>query len=175
MTVRSHVKRPLISKTLQVKVFRRDAWLCQYCGCPVVFPPALRLMEVWLRPRLPAGQEMPAYYHERWRRDRAPLLDQLGVVVDHRVAAAKGGGIDETNLLTACNKCNTRKSDTAEDKHRARNPRRRIRAKYGEPKMWDGLSAMFLALARDNPDAVSTAEREWEAALAGVVQSTDGP
>jgi 5-methylcytosine-specific restriction endonuclease McrA len=86
-------------------------------------------------------------------------------VLDHRLAAAKGGGIEEMNLLTACNKCNVRKSDAAEDEHRARHPQRRIRAKYREPATWDGFSAVFLALATNNPWAVTATERAWVAAL----------
>ena len=33
--------RRALRKDLQVSVFRRDHWLCHWCGRPVVFPPAL--------------------------------------------------------------------------------------------------------------------------------------
>lgn len=145
-------------------VFRRDGWICQYCGAPVVFAPALRLLQVWLKARLP-GQQLPAYWNKNWRRDLAPLLDQLGVVIDHRVAHVHRGSIDETNLLTACNKCNIRKSDSPEDEHRSRYPRHRIRAKHGEPTSWDGFSAVFVALAAGNPTVLSSSERGWLAVL----------
>jgi 5-methylcytosine-specific restriction endonuclease McrA len=43
---------------------------------------------------------------------RPPLLDHLGAVVDHVEAFSRGGTHDETNFVTACNKCNARKNNT---------------------------------------------------------------
>lgn len=161
-------RRAPVAKKMQVRVFRRDKWLCEYCGVPVVFPPAMRLLQVWLRARLKPGEAPPAYWSYAWRRDLSPLLDQLGVVVDHCVPHIRGGGTDEDNLVTACNKCNTRKSFLPEHEHRSRHPRHRIRSKYGEPTGWDGFSAVFLALAAENPDELTASERAWRAALESV-------
>lgn len=159
-------RRPPISKELAVRVFRRDRWLCRYCGSPVVFAPALRVMEAWLAARLPAGAPMPAYANRNWRRDRAPLLDHVGAVIDHRFAHKRGGGIEEANLATACNKCNIRKGELPEEEHRLRSPLRKVRAMHGEPTEWDGLSMMFLQIAAEMPEALTSLEQEWAAALA---------
>jgi hypothetical protein len=132
---------------------------------PVIFAPAMRLLEAWLATRLGAVSLMPAYSNKNWRRDRAPLLDHLGAVVDHRAAHAAGGGPELSNLLTACNKCNIRKGDEVEDTHRRHHPLRIVRATHGEPTRWDGLSSIFLELARLLPEALSNAERSWVDAL----------
>lgn len=156
-------RRRLINKELSVRVFRRDGWICQYCAAPVVFSPALRLLASWLSRQ--GATSPPAYWDKNWRRDKAPLLDHLGAVVDHRLAHVCGGGIDEENLLTACNKCNIRKSDAPEEVHRQRHPLRKVRAKHGEPTTWDGFSALFVCLARLMPDALTDTERGWLEAL----------
>src|SRR5690242_17682650 len=100
--------RDRLPKSLQVSVFRRDGWLCRWCKKPVIFSPAMRLLEVELRN---AGCESEvAYYHAHWTRNRAPLLDELGAVLDHVQAFSTGGPCSEQNLATACAKCNGRKS-----------------------------------------------------------------
>ncbi len=76
-------KRALKAPTrdLQLKVFRRDHWLCHLCGYPVVFPPAMKYLEQYVRQ---SGYTDPlAYYDLYYRRDTAPLLDYLAAVVDH--------------------------------------------------------------------------------------------
>ena|SRR5437867_8567499 len=83
------IPRPPISKALQVQVFQRDRWLCRWCLRPVVFPPTLKYLERLLRQR--GCSEPLAYFHLNWRRDAAPLLDELGASVDHVEAHAKGG------------------------------------------------------------------------------------
>ena len=154
--------RVAVAKDVGVKVFQKDGWLCQYCGAPVVFAPALRLLQLWVEARL---SKAPAYHSKNWGRGLSPLLDWAGAVVDHRLAHSKGGGVDEANLSTSCNKCNGKKSDTDEDVYRTQCPRKRIRAKRGEPTDWDGFSAVFLALANEDPSVLTATERGWLAAL----------
>jgi hypothetical protein len=45
-----------------------------------------------------------AYYHPNWTRVMAPLLDELGAVLDHRDAFSNDGLCIEENLVTACAK-----------------------------------------------------------------------
>jgi 5-methylcytosine-specific restriction endonuclease McrA len=151
--------RAPIPKPLQVQVYRRDRWICQWCSQPVVFHAAMRLLENLTRK---LGHEGPlAYYHLRWRRDQAPLLDWLGAVIDHKHAHAKGGGIEIGNLITACNKCNTRKSDSDATEHASKNPKREPKGKHGKPEHWDGFTSLFVVLADRDPSALSDSEREW--------------
>jgi 5-methylcytosine-specific restriction endonuclease McrA len=151
--------RKSISKELLVSVFRRDSWLCHYCGAPVIFSPALKLMERFVRE---SGFSAPLdYYHPNWPRGKAPLLHHLGVEIDH-VQAHRGGGSDEeSNLVTICHKCNLRKRDLHATEFTRRFPRRLIKGKHGEPEHWDGLSAIFVILLERFPSVGSAADRDW--------------
>ena len=101
--------RHVISKKLQIEVFRRGRWLCHWCGRPVIFAPALKYLERFARS---TGFSGPlAYHHAHWTRRDAPLLDYMGAVIDHREAHSKGGNDATDNLITACCKCNALKSD----------------------------------------------------------------
>lgn len=156
-------KRSPLSKSLQVRIFRRDRWLCRWCGRPVVFAPAMRLLERWVRDQ---GCSSPLAYHDpRWRRDRAPLLDHLGAVVDHVEAFARGGLHGESNFVTSCNKCNTRKSSADVADFEKRSPLIPVKGKYGEPTHWDGMTELFILLASQRKEELSASETEWLNAL----------
>lgn len=155
-------RRSALTYDLQVRVFRRDRWLCRWCHRPVVFAPALKLLELLARDR---GHQGPLAYHDlRWRRDRAPLLDHLGAVVDHVEAFARGGADDESNFVTSCNKCNARKSSDGVEEFRRAAPARPVKGKYGEPTDWDGLSTLFVLLGTDRK-GLTASERGWLLAL----------
>jgi hypothetical protein len=63
------------SKKLQLSIFRRDRWICRWCNRPVIFAPAMRLLEREMRN---AGRtERLSYWHAHATRDGAPLLDEL--------------------------------------------------------------------------------------------------
>ncbi len=156
-------KRTALSKELQVRVFRRDRWMCRWCGRPVVFPPAMRMLDRLVR--LSGYDGALAYHDPRWRRDRAPLLDHLGAVVDHHEAFARGGAHDESNFVTSCNKCNARKNSSAVAEFTEKSPLRLVKGKYGEPTDWDGFSTVFVVLARTNEDDLTDGERGWLDAL----------
>jgi len=161
--------RPTLSCRQQVEVFFRDRWLCHWCGRPVVFPPALNMLQDFVRAE---GHVVPvAYFHPRWSRRDAPLLDHLGVVLDHVEAFAKGGATDASNLVVACCKCNSLKSDAAAATHAAKHPKRQIKARYGEPTAWDGLAAVFVTLARARPNTLARSDRRWLSALEAYYES----
>ena len=145
-----------------MRVFRRDGWLCRWCHRPVVFAPALRFLETLVRDRGHVGPL--AYHHPGWRRDRAPLLDHLGAVIDHVKAFSRGGAHDETNFVTSCNKCNARKNSVAVEEFQRVAPLRPVKGKYGEPTAWDGFSTLFVLLAQGRND-LSGSEKGWLAAL----------
>jgi 5-methylcytosine-specific restriction endonuclease McrA len=107
-----------------------------------------------------------AYYHAHWTRDGAPLLDELGAVIDHIEAHSTGGLDSEENLATACNKCNAQKSNAVGTEWDKRLKRKPVKGKYGEPQHWDGLSTLFVMLAGRDPDGLTTAEKDWLNALA---------
>ena len=72
-------------------------------------------------------------------------------MIDHVEAHSRGGASIEANFVTACNKCNTRKSDAQALDFSAHSPLHRIRGKYGEPTHWDGLSTLFIMLIEQDP------------------------
>src|SRR5258707_1327266 len=89
-----------LSKELQLRVFRRDKWVCRWCNRPVIFAPVMRLIQDEVRK---TGRDEPlSYYHSHWTRAGAPLLDELGAVIDHVEAHSTGGSSAEKNLTTAC-------------------------------------------------------------------------
>ena len=155
--------RKVLPKTAQLEIFRRDGWLCCWCKRPVIFSPVMKLLERELRQ---AGNATPlAYYHLHWTRANAPLLDLLGAVIDHVQAFSTGGGSEADNIVTACSKCNGRKSAAPMEKWNGRPIEKPIKGKYGEPQDWDGLSSLFVMLARRNPTALTASEKSWLQAL----------
>jgi hypothetical protein len=151
--------RPTIPIAKQVEVLFRDGWICSLCHRPTVFPLAMKYAAQFVREK---GYELPtAYYDMRYRRDRAPLLDHLACVIDHVEAYSRGGEHDVGNFAVACNKCNVRKSNEEKRTFLQQNPGQPVRGKYGEPSHWDGMSSLFVVLARENPDRLTVNERKW--------------
>ena len=162
--------RAPMSKALQVAIFRRDGWLCRWCNKPVIFPPALKYLEIEVKK---LGNISPLSYHNKnWRRADAPLLDLLGAEIDHIDAHSGGGGSDQKNLVTACHKCNLRKGAKHLAKWNERSKERPIKSKYGEPKHWDGLSGVFVMLAHRNQARLTAGERAWIKALSPFIPTT---
>lgn|SRR5712692_9061523 len=153
-----------ISRKLQAEVFRRDHWLCRWCRKPVVFAPAMKYVQLELKN---AGFNNLAYWRFAYDRRGAPLLDALAAVVDHVEAFSVGGGGKAENLVTACNRCNIRKSNTDPAEWERKHPFKPIRAKFGEPVNWDGLSSLFVFLARRYPTSLTRTEKEWLGVLLG--------
>jgi hypothetical protein len=123
----------------------------------------MKYLDQWIRQSGFAG---PLAYHDaRWRRDKPPLLDDLGAVIDHFEAHRRGGPDTEANFVTSCNKCNMRKNDALAESFSLKSPLRQVRGKYGEPVQWDGFSTLFVVLAAQAPQFATQTEREWVAAL----------
>lgn len=151
------------SRSVQVQVFRRDHWLCRWCGCPVIFAPVMRYLAEFLKEE--GCSSTPAYYNRNWRRRDAPLLDQMGAVIDHVEAHSGGGASVISNLATACNKCNGRKSASSAEDFSKRRPRIPVKGKYGDPLDWDGLSNLFMVLIARIPGTATATEHAWLRAL----------
>jgi 5-methylcytosine-specific restriction endonuclease McrA len=152
-------KRPPLSKELQLSVFRRDKWICRWCNRPVIFAPVMKLIDHEVRE---LGHAEPrSYYHAHWTRDGAPLLDELGAVIDHVEAFSAGGSSLESNLATSCAKCNGRKSSAPLDEWGERPQRKPVKGKYGEPQYWDGLATLFVVLALGDGSELTASEKEW--------------
>ncbi len=161
-------KRKPPSKELQLKIFRRDGWLCCWCKRPVIFPPVMKYLELELKNS--GNRERLAYYHPHWTRRTAPLLDELGAVIDHVEAFSTGGSCTEENFCTACCKCNVRKSAASLDRWSQRDRRKPVKGKYGEPQFWDGFSHLFVLLANRNKLFLNVSDRAWLKVLSAAKQ-----
>jgi 5-methylcytosine-specific restriction endonuclease McrA len=157
--------RAKVPKVLQVEVFRRDGWICRWCGRPVIFAPAMKYLERFARS---SGITEPLAYHDaHWTRHNAPLLDHMGAVIDHVGAHSRGGKDLADNFATACNKCNANKSNASQDEFSKTSPRHAVKGKYGEPQHWDGLSTLFVILVERAGETATSSEGEWLRALRG--------
>ena len=140
-------------------MFQRDQWLCHVCRRPVVFHLTLKYLEIEARVGL--GDSSITYWHPNWRRDQAPLADELGACVDHVMAFSTGGAHDVDNFKTICSRCNSRKSAKTLPQFIEELRPWHVSGKYGEPEQWDGLSSTFIHLARKHAALLSPPEREW--------------
>lgn len=163
-------KRKPIPVPVQAEVLFRDRWLCHLCRRPLVLNCALRLLQNVVTAALPGP--MPAYWHPNWRRDDAPLLNELGACIDHVVAHARGGVHDPSNFAAACFRCNSRKSKSTTPEYLLRARPWRVKGKHGEPTAWDGLASVFLVLARQDPSALTPIECKWKLELESRLDSS---
>jgi hypothetical protein len=147
-----------ISRKLQVEVFYRDRWLCHWCGRPLVFAPAMKLLQLDLQA---AGYAELAYWRYAYDRNGAPLLDELAAVIDHVTPFSEGGLGSLENLTSACNRCNMRKNNSDSKRWAKEHPLTRIKAKRGEPTAWEGFTNLFLLLAARYPASLTKTEKEW--------------
>jgi 5-methylcytosine-specific restriction endonuclease McrA len=155
----SERQRTPVPRAVQVEVFFRDGWLCSWCRRPTVFPLAFKLLSEIVNSQLPG---VPiAMWNSNWRRDKAPLLDELGACIDHVGAFSTGGAHDISNFKTSCGRCNTRKNARSADEYlKVSNPWT-VKGKHGEPEHWDGLASLFVLLARQAERPLTAAEKDW--------------
>ena len=156
-------KRPPLPIPLHVEVYFRDGWLCHVCKKPVIFHLALKYLANLVQEELP--QANLAYWVATWRRDQAPLLDELASSVDHVEAFAKGGAHEIENFATICARCNARKSTRTKDAFVNLSQPWKVKGKYGEPVHWDGLASAFVVLGRRYSSLLSANDRKWLQAL----------
>ena len=84
------------------------------------------------------------------------MLDYLGAVIDHIIPIAKGGKDTAYNLRTSCNKCNASKNDRMASKI----PQlEQVKGKYGRSMKWDGMSSLFVVLAKQSE--LTAQEKRW--------------
>ncbi len=155
-------RRPSVPYTVQLQVYFRDRWLCYLCRSPLIFPPALSRLAALVGGD--SGVPVPAYFNAQWRRDKAPLLDELACSVDHVEAFATGGAHGIENFAAICARCNARKSSRKKDEYLTKAKPWKVHGKHGEPTEWDGLVSVFMTLA-DGASDLSSTERNWLRAL----------
>jgi hypothetical protein len=130
---REVVQRKTPPRAVRAQVFTRDRFTCRYCGGKTIFEPVMALVG-FVYPHL-----FP--YHPNWRGGVThPALISRSAVVDHVEPGSSGGAwLDLENLVTACNPCNSIKSDfSLEQLGWTLQPIQRTR--------WDGLVGLYPAL-----------------------------
>jgi HNH endonuclease len=98
-------RRPSLSKRLQARIMCRDRFLCRYCGGKVIPTPIMELLAGFYPELFP--------YHPNWKGGLThPAVVARSAAIDHVVPGSIGGDwMVETNLVTACWPCNSRKGD----------------------------------------------------------------
>ncbi|MGH7593265.1 MAG: HNH endonuclease [Gemmatimonadales bacterium] len=156
-----------------MKVYVVAKWLCYLCERPLIFPPVMRqLANLTVRSRaLPPL----AYYNANWRRDLAPLLDELGASVDHKEPLAGGGAHHLDNFAAICARCNARKGARAIDVYLAEANPWKVRGPFGPPQHWDGLASVFVSLAANPIEPLTSTDKAWLKALRVYYSAIDQP
>jgi hypothetical protein len=128
----------------RVHIWTRDRWRCRWCDRPVILAQAMKYLAEEIRSE--RNTPLRGYYHENWKREEAPLLHDLGAVVDKR---------DDANPRTACWSCNTQR--TADQSERM----------GSDMASWDGMSGVFVFLAKQkrHEGRLTAYERELLKAL----------
>ena len=152
-------RRRAIPIDTQIEILFRDAWLCHLCHRPLVLHLALKYLKNMVQTEYPAASR--AYWHQNWTRQGAPLLDELAASIDHVEAFSRGGAHDISNFAAVCARCNARKSAGESKAFLAVAQPWKVQGKYGEPRDWDGLSSVFVLLARSAPERLTHTERKW--------------
>jgi hypothetical protein len=109
----------------RVRIWTQDKWRCRWCDRPVILAQAMKYLAEEIsveRSTLPLG-----YYHEHWKREGAPLLHELGAVIDNR---------NSVNPRTACWRCNTRRTSDESA------------LKTTDVINWDDMSGVFVFFAK---------------------------
>ena len=126
--------RKSIPKEMQLAVWFRDDWHCQYCGDAIFFSPSLYLMEL-----MSPGH---GYYDQHGKRgSMLKILENRCACCDHIIPVAKGGETSLDNLIAACFSCNRSKSAGNLEKLDTDSIETTTR-----PKGWDGFASIYTKL-----------------------------
>lgn len=128
--------RKTIPAQVQLQVWKRDNWICKYCGDPVFFAPTLKLLN-----ELSPGH---GYYHPSGKEGSIlPLFQWKWASVDHIKPVSKGGDNAIDNYVTACWECNLKYTDSLDK------PASNVNNKKAIAVNWDGLSSLYPKLCKN--------------------------
>jgi len=129
-----------ISEKTKLALFRRDHFICHYCGKPTIYTPTLRVLSLLYPSALP--------YHRNGDFDIGHFIYWTHIASpDHKDAHAHGGDSTLGNLVTSCYLCNHRKNSARHEEFGVN--------LLPEPTYanWDGLSLLYQNLYPLFPDA----------------------
>jgi hypothetical protein len=140
------------SKSQSIQIFLRDGFIDRYSGQPFVFTETLRLLSKLLPAEFP--------FHSNWEMTRCHFMYwKYFPTIDHLDPRARGGGVNDSNLMTTSMLRNSAKSNWTLDE---------LEWKIypsGELSNWDGLTTWFLSYTGRHPtERDHRYLREWYSA-----------
>jgi hypothetical protein len=145
--------RPTLRRTEIAEVFRRDHFMCRYCGALLIPTPIMQLVAELYPDIFP--------YHPNWKGGEThPAIPSRSPVVDHVVPGSAGGSwTDLGNLVTSCWPCNRRKADFTLEQLG-------WEVLVVDPAVrWDGLTSGYARLWEAAGEPKPTYHKSWIAAL----------
>lgn len=128
-------RRPALPKAKTARIYRRDHFVCRYCGGRTMFTAVMELLAaVYVDDDI-----FP--FHPNWKGGLThPAVITRSAVIDHVMPGTRDGKwLDDENLVTACWPCNMRKGDlTLRELGWATQPI--------QDTTWDGLTQLYPAL-----------------------------
>lgn len=123
----------------EVRMFRRDKFVCRYCGRRTIFVPTLRALSLLYPGALP--------YQGHWEREACHRVYWIFSTVCGYVAPiSRGGTPDMDNLVTTCGTCTFRKKNW-----RPEEIGWEVQPVPPTTLYWDGLSTQFVRLWTASP------------------------
>jgi hypothetical protein len=146
------VERKAMRPRLQLAVFRKDGFNCEYCGHKTVLLPLLRVIAECFEQM---EEKDSFFYHLHWKYPTHYAFWRDSASCDHITPVTSGGLTEAANLVTACSMCNLRKGNSAGCK-----------SFDGPRRPWGGLVELYPELVRKRwGSAIPGHHRAWIAAI----------
>jgi hypothetical protein len=163
--------RPAISVETAAAVYFRDGRIRALCHRPTVFHLAFKYADS-LRPLVCRMWSWPTFIRTGVETLRLCLTNSVLVSTTFTRTREAVRTIPQTSRRRV-GSVNTRKSAREKTEYVEANPPHRVSGKYGEPTRWDGLSCVFVVLARESCERLTVTEMHClhtlEAHLSGAV------
>jgi len=148
------------SKTTATRLFIRDGFIDRYLGSHLIFPGTLRILSRVLPDEFPA--------HPNWKMNATHIMWwELFPTLDHVIPVARGGGDDDSNLVTTSMLRNSAKSNWTLDElgwHLL---------PPGDFAQWDGLLRWFFAFTEHDASHLADGyTRGWHTAASRALAKT---
>src|SRR5260370_24408311 len=147
------VNREAMNAQLQLAVFRKDGFNCEYCGHKTVLVPFLRIIAEYFEEM---ERKSLFSYHPHWKYSETHYAFwRDSASCDHIVPVTSGGPTDAANLVTACSMCNLRKGNSTG-----------FKPFDGPRRPWGGLVELYPDLVRKRwGSAIPGHHRAWITAI----------
>ena len=140
------------------EVFKRDNYLCVYCGCRVItLSDLFKLVDKKQRDAMEntnLTDEQYQEYNPRKEIEESDEYRQKMATLDHKTPLTKGGDNSKENLVTCCKSCNSKKRDNIQLENGYTKIANGLLEKFAQVKMsgtcWQVLMAILRKLYGHN-------------------------